>query len=473
MVGVPGRSKSCSTCRARRKGCDKKHPCGQCIRIGVECGGYERQTIFVHQEVKADSVLHITPYRKPQALDITNSIDLIRSAKAEMYISAFLSEYLPTGTRAAQYPYDFVEIAHRMYPSDKAVELSLLSLALCASRNFNPGLEAYGRALCKLQTAIRFEQRSDSILTASKLLSLFEMFYGSSVLNLLSQGLNWHGHLEGQLAIIRARGPGAYRFGTSHQLFVDARYPHIIRAIKDRTRYPLNSLEWRTKPWEKHPKTSKDRLYDMLADLSEILADIDEARCQQVGISRMIRLGEIMSACRDLDQTLKRWCEEAGPLKDFLDDNGTLLGPRGPDDFALAHLTTVSWTLHIILYATICSLLQPTPDEYPAEIDPRPYLHKATKALPYFWMPGAGSNGAYLGAFLWGLCMHIVLSSPKLFAQEWDEFHDQVFMPEMMTTVLSFLASLHRTCGSPAFSHVNGVEGLQLRAMSWLGGDLL
>ncbi|EFX02891.1 fungal transcriptional regulatory protein [Grosmannia clavigera kw1407] len=49
MVGVPGRSKACATCRRRKKGCDLKRPsCTQCRRAGLECGGYERGRIFVH-----------------------------------------------------------------------------------------------------------------------------------------------------------------------------------------------------------------------------------------------------------------------------------------------------------------------------------------------------------------------------------------------------------------------------------------
>ncbi|CAK7219317.1 hypothetical protein SBRCBS47491_003806 [Sporothrix bragantina] len=58
MVGVPGRSKACATCRRRKKGCDFLRPsCSQCLRAGLECGGYERGRIFVHTTQHRPSTL--------------------------------------------------------------------------------------------------------------------------------------------------------------------------------------------------------------------------------------------------------------------------------------------------------------------------------------------------------------------------------------------------------------------------------
>ncbi|KAH6616013.1 hypothetical protein B0J18DRAFT_294321 [Chaetomium sp. MPI-SDFR-AT-0129] len=48
MVGVPGRSKGCITCRQRRKGCDLAKPtCDQCNRAGLTCAGYTTERVFV------------------------------------------------------------------------------------------------------------------------------------------------------------------------------------------------------------------------------------------------------------------------------------------------------------------------------------------------------------------------------------------------------------------------------------------
>jgi Fungal specific transcription factor domain/Fungal Zn(2)-Cys(6) binuclear cluster domain len=52
MVGVAGKSKGCSTCRKRKKGCDLARPaCGQCLKSGHICGGYQRDLTFIHHKI--------------------------------------------------------------------------------------------------------------------------------------------------------------------------------------------------------------------------------------------------------------------------------------------------------------------------------------------------------------------------------------------------------------------------------------
>ncbi|KAF7509121.1 hypothetical protein GJ744_008348 [Endocarpon pusillum] len=52
MVGVAGKSKGCSTCRGRKKGCDLARPsCGQCLKSGKVCGGYQRDLTFIHHKI--------------------------------------------------------------------------------------------------------------------------------------------------------------------------------------------------------------------------------------------------------------------------------------------------------------------------------------------------------------------------------------------------------------------------------------
>ena len=54
MVGVAGKSKGCSTCRKRKKGCDLARPnCGQCLKSGIVCGGYQRGLTIIHHKVPA------------------------------------------------------------------------------------------------------------------------------------------------------------------------------------------------------------------------------------------------------------------------------------------------------------------------------------------------------------------------------------------------------------------------------------
>lgn len=55
MVGVAGKSKGCSTCRKRKKGCDLARPsCGQCLGRGIVCGGYQRGLTIIQHKVPGD-----------------------------------------------------------------------------------------------------------------------------------------------------------------------------------------------------------------------------------------------------------------------------------------------------------------------------------------------------------------------------------------------------------------------------------
>ncbi|KEF59499.1 uncharacterized protein A1O9_04343, partial [Exophiala aquamarina CBS 119918] len=93
MVGVPGRSKSCGTCRIRRKGgCDRKRPfCRHCLKLRLKCDGYGRNTVFVTSTTRSP------PRYRGEAAEwqITLPNALARSAHEERYFDIFWRTYLP------------------------------------------------------------------------------------------------------------------------------------------------------------------------------------------------------------------------------------------------------------------------------------------------------------------------------------------------------------------------------------------
>ncbi|KAI3323352.1 hypothetical protein HD806DRAFT_496344 [Xylariaceae sp. AK1471] len=485
MVGVPGRSKGCSTCRRRKKGCDRKRPiCTQCSIAGLECGGYERERVFLnHNQCTTANSVNVV-YRKGPAgtgraprsvADIALPHRLTQTAYVEKYISIFLSKYLPTG-RALSVNYsasshDWIEIAHRLHTSERGIQLSLLSLGLFAAGEPEYALQSYSRALSKLQAALYNICRAqyDSALATCKLLSLFEVFHGSDD-DALSQGSKWHSHLRGQLAIIQARSPYEYQSGVSHQLFADGRYPLLVSAIKDRRRFPLNTPEWRSIPWEHVPKSPRDKLYDIFADLTEILADTDQMRCCDDPVQRTDMRSDVVKACWGLDKSLQNWLKEAGPLKEFHDANGMLVDHTESDDFVLAHMTLLYWTIYIVLYSTLISIYDPSQPDAPPDVDPRSYIRKIAKALPYFWSPGAGMSSANLAALPWGMCLHITYTAPHRYQEETALMEQLIGQPSVADTVLGFLNSLHRTTARPEMAHISGKKGMILRAQSWMMG---
>ncbi|KAI0103240.1 hypothetical protein GGR51DRAFT_525152 [Nemania sp. FL0031] len=484
MVGVPGRSKGCLTCRKRRKGCDGKRPaCTQCSNRGLECGGYEKGRVFLNhtQSTKEKAVTIV--YRKGlehslgTATDITLPSGLAQTAYIEKYISIFLTKYFPAG-RAPTADFlgssrDWIEIAHGLHTSDEATQLSLLSLGLFAAGEPQHAIQSYGRALSKLRTALRLPSsaQNDSTLATCQLLGLIEIFHGAEEDTQL-QGSKWCSHLSGLLALIRARSPYAYQSGAGHQLFADARYPLLISALKDRQRFPLNAPEWRTIPWEKEPKSYIDKLYDIIADLTDILVDTDEMRCCDDIPQRADMHYKVLIACQSLEESLQNWAKETGPLTTFYDGNGVLVDPTNPADMLLAHMTLWYWTTYAILYSTLVSIHDPLLLEIPMNIDPLPYIRNVANALPYFWSPAAGMYGANLAASSWGFSLQVAWATPHRYLQETSLLEQFTYDQTVSSTVLPFLSSLQKTSAGPSLAKVDGKEGMILRAQSWLMGNL-
>ncbi|KAI0863828.1 hypothetical protein F4860DRAFT_467925 [Xylaria cubensis] len=486
MVGVPGRSKGCLTCRKRKKGCDGRRPtCTQCSNAGLECGGYQRDVVFLnHTQVTKAGAVPVVYRKEPQnrnghppdgTTDIALPNGLAQTAYIEKYIDIFLMKYLPEGrcltSNGLGPSRDWIEIAHGLHTSDKAVQLSLLSLGLFAAGESQHAIQSYCFALRKLQTtlSVPYQAQNDSNLATCQLLGLFEIFHGADE-NVLLQGRKWRSHLSGLLALIRARSPSAYQSGASHQLFREARYPLLIAAMKERCRFPLNTPEWRTVPWEKEPKSPIDKLYDIMADMCEILADADKMNHCNNYIQKAKLQAEILRACQCLDESLQSWLKEIGPLTDFHDSDGILIHPANPSDLLLAHMTILYCTIYVVLYSILVSIHDPPLSEVPANINPAPYLRGVANALPYFWGQGAGMSGAYLAASSWGICLHVIYASPNSYPEEEALLEQFVMQQNGAKTVLQFLDSLQRSTAGPEMAHLDGKEGMIRRAQTWMMG---
>ncbi|KAJ8126717.1 hypothetical protein O1611_g6921 [Lasiodiplodia mahajangana] len=410
------------------------------------------------------------------ATDVTLPSSLAQTAYIEKYISIFLAKYFPAGRApAANFlgsSRDWIDIAHGLHTSDKAIQLSLLSLGLFAAGESHYAIQSYGRALSKLRKAlcIPSQAQNDSTLATCQLLSLIEIFHGAEE-DAQLQGSKWRSHLSGLLALIRARSPYAYQSGAGHQLFADARYPLLISALKDRQRFPLNTPEWRMIPWEKEPKSSIDKLYDIIADLTDILADTDEMRSCRDLVQKTNMHYRVLITCQGLDESLQDWAKEVGPLTKFYDSNGALIDPTKPSDMLLAHMTLWYWTAYTILYSTLVSIHDPLLSEIPTNIDPLPYIRNVANALPYFWSPAAGMYGANLAASSWGFCLQVAWATPHLYSQETALLEQYTFDQTVSSTVLPFLSSLQKSSAGPSLAKLDGKQGMILRAQSWLMGN--
>ncbi|KAI0020198.1 hypothetical protein F4780DRAFT_384331 [Xylariomycetidae sp. FL0641] len=522
MVGVPGKSKGCSTCRSRKKGCDRKQPaCTQCLNAGLECGGYQRQRVFLNRNQETEASASVVSYRRSHSSsppgrrsssppNIVLPYSMARSAYTDKYISLFLADYLPTGRSpstttllAADSLSGWINIICNLHTSSPTVQLALLSLSLSSvgrrDGDFNittQGFMCYNLAVRELSKALHNPKKADddSMLATTKLLSLFEILYGDRLPDVLAQSRAWLGHMGGQRALLQSRSPQDFRSGVSHELFTSGRLTQLIPAITQRQRPPLNSPAWRTVPWEFAPKRPADRLVDLLADLCDVMVDADEMRrVPAAHPAREARRADVVAACWDLDRRVREWHAGTGPLRTFHAADGSLIDPQGAEDVALAHLTVTYWLTCMLLYATLKSIGglsssssssdSSDPARRPAHADPAVYIRQMGRALPYFWRPGAGLLASHLALMPLGLCMHVFYSRDEDDDDENDDdddgpdpedtriLTDLIMLPPVYDSVVTFLASLQRRTAQLDLALVDGLAGIKVRAKSWIKGN--
>ncbi|KAF4979193.1 hypothetical protein FZEAL_4566 [Fusarium zealandicum] len=488
MVGVPGRSQSCITCLGRKKGCDKQQPtCTQCDKAGLTCGGYGRARVFVN---RAQAGGHAsTPYRTiarstaTSAPDITLPFSLTQTAYNLRYVDLFWSAYLPGGKAFTADAMKlsiggWINVAQDLYPTDRSLQLAMKCVSLCGVGTLysdeslmKQGLAAYTRCMQELNQALRDPKRlkHDGILCTAKLLSLFEMHYGADDTDPQAQYRSWIAHAKGQLAILGARQPQEFRSGKAHQLFSDYRYILVISAVGERKRFVIKGKGWKTIPWKSNRKSPRDKLLDILGDLAGVLEDIDNIdNCENERIRDA--LGQhITRSCWSLDGQLQSWIYEVGALKNFQNPNGgsDVLGPRDPQDFALAHLTILYWATCTLLYANLLAFADST-TEMPARVDPFKYARELTLALPFFFQPSAAIMGPKAAAFPLGLVMQVLCGTERTPSEHRVQLRRYFQTQGEGKNTAKFLMSLQRGSGSDGIGVQGGSQSVQAKATSWM-----
>ncbi|KAH6603181.1 zn2-c6 fungal-type dna-binding domain [Trichoderma cornu-damae] len=221
MVGVPGRSKGCVTCRRRKKGCDKNVPsCHQCIRSGLQCGGYERDLVWVNTTPDGDDagkampqppdakmsstqqrpwrVIYTTKtaYNKNSNATTTVALhdSLARSAREELYFGMLISTALPYGhllsAKASGISTNgWVAAVDEYYHREPAIRYAAQAMSVGfigvedrrkqvtqPSQLMLQGLEAYNRAIHEMVKGLRDPKRSknNGVLVAARILQSYE-----------------------------------------------------------------------------------------------------------------------------------------------------------------------------------------------------------------------------------------------------------------------------------------------------------
>ncbi|RKK11713.1 hypothetical protein BFJ63_vAg14596 [Fusarium oxysporum f. sp. narcissi] len=197
MVGVPGRSKACVTCRRRKKGCDKKVPfCGQCLAMGIPCEGYERQQIWLNSEGSTQKSYSKSPSRSPSSSPANSPSGVVvilhdslaRTARSQKFTGLFWSDYLSGGSGFSLKASGITstkwmalyETLSEAEASLQYVAMALSTATLGANNNdtqlMNKSQQAYGLAMQQMALSFVSPSRNkDGILAAIQLMRVYEV----------------------------------------------------------------------------------------------------------------------------------------------------------------------------------------------------------------------------------------------------------------------------------------------------------
>ncbi|KAK4067836.1 transcriptional regulator family: Fungal Specific TF [Trichoderma harzianum] len=337
MVGVPGRSRGCITCRKRKKGCDRRTPvCDRCVRARVTCEGYETDRIWLNSTASAasnqecctppqlEAVSDIRPWivsyakRRDSGPHVVLPDSFARSAREQLYFGLFWNIMIPDGPQFSPESSDLSSVGWTrfigdLYNTETALRYATVATATSILGRMNndeqlrlKGLQVYNWTIQEMIKAVKQPNRakSDSLVVAARVMALYELFFGPDG----DPGVaGWQRHSEGQLAMFLARGPESFISGVSHQLFVDSRINIILLAIRRRCSTPFSSDEWKTIPWIITEKSTKDKLIDAMSGIPDILVQVDLLARAGTQESADEMREKILPQCREVEAALVAW----------------------------------------------------------------------------------------------------------------------------------------------------------------------
>jgi hypothetical protein len=191
----------------------------------------------------------------------------------------------------------------------------------------------------------------------------------------------------------------------------------IIASIALRKRSPLENHRWKTIPWIRLPKTSKDFLFDILGEISGLLEDFDRAKhCRDFSKKASLQR-QLAEDCWKVDSRLVWWSETHGARRHI---NGLLA--RGfacltTTDFAVAYVMSKYWTACIFAYSTLRLAVRPhlpsTMASLPERTDPEIYCNSIIDIVEIFLHPAAGAYGMQVLLFPLGIAYSYILSTEE------------------------------------------------------------
>ncbi|KAJ3494314.1 hypothetical protein NLG97_g4159 [Lecanicillium saksenae] len=222
----------------------------------------------------------------------------------------------------------------------------------------------YYRAIWSLKQAAKTPRRlqGDGMLAATKLVQVFEMFFGESVRNLRADGVSRYdsiaAHYRGQIAIIANRGPDDFASGFAHDLFIDFRLYLTVSAIFVRTTLSINEGEWRKAPWSIIPKGPKDVLTDIIHEVVTLLKSLDQLRAFGGAVKTQT---ELLSKATRVQNALQLWFSDLpreAEQFDYTRSESMPIEVTSDRQLSLLYLVNLYWCTCMLIETTIGFLEQ-------------------------------------------------------------------------------------------------------------------
>ncbi|VUC29244.1 unnamed protein product [Clonostachys rosea] len=234
------------------------------------------------------------------------------------------------------------------------------------------------------------QQDLASFLLVGSMLCMYECTYapGCDLFN-SKQMENYFAHVFGFEALMMSKDPSFYAQGITHYVFCDTRIQQITLQLQLRRKAPLAQKKWKTVPWMYIPKTTKDILIDIMADLCCVIEKSDSLPLQDLTTDQASQRQRLVLKCWGLHEEIQKWADGAGyPVIRYFNRAKAGVGTRDEptaEECAISELGLLYCATCIILYECLRSNSDKSDlANWPEETNPRLYCHKIASFLEYF-----------------------------------------------------------------------------------------
>ncbi|KAG5794604.1 hypothetical protein H9Q69_006366 [Fusarium xylarioides] len=287
-----GASQGCVTCRQRRVKCDERKPwCKACLRLGIECTGYEKRGLRFKDETfrygaNSAAVTRVSKRAKQSSYERT-IIRLPSDHPQDLAVPFFLTYVTDVG-RSLESTRGFLEfvrpaLASERHDSALSTAVTATSIKIWSMIGKLPSssplpYQILVKALKRLHQATEepLERGRDETVLAALVLQMHD------TLSAVSGQARAHGaHREGALALLLQREDCFKNSKYYAHLVGNLLHSRVSVSVRNRTRLPTKDLDWIetevTPILPSNPSSSLDIIGVSIADLQHAFRDISQS----------------------------------------------------------------------------------------------------------------------------------------------------------------------------------------------------